>query len=77
MLISYIIEAQQNKDYLDRYLSDPQKGIITFKNSTNSFSINFRDLNTFIEQTGNEGIKTKKENSKLFEWIKKDYGKCW
>ncbi|WP_322962543.1 IdeS/Mac family cysteine endopeptidase [Mycoplasmopsis cynos] len=66
--------SQQNKDYLDRYLSDPQKGIITFKNSTNSFSINFRDLNTFIEQTGNEGIKTKKENSKLFEWIKKDYG---
>ncbi|WP_235888480.1 IdeS/Mac family cysteine endopeptidase [Mycoplasmopsis mucosicanis] len=65
----------QNKEYLDKYLSiDDKKGVISFKNSTSDITIDFRNLNIFIERQGGDGIKTYRDDSKLFEWIKSDYG---
>ncbi|MGX9339132.1 IdeS/Mac family cysteine endopeptidase [Mycoplasma sp. 1890] len=65
---------KQNRQYLDKYLLDPRKGVISFKNSLQDITIDFRNLNTFVNHMGNDGIRTTRENSVLFEWIKKDYG---
>ncbi|MGX9389126.1 MULTISPECIES: IdeS/Mac family cysteine endopeptidase [unclassified Mycoplasma] len=59
--------STQNKDYINKYLSDPQKGIIGKNNE-----IDFREINKFLE-ANNDNIKTKTEHSQLFEIFKKLY----
>ncbi|WP_322949708.1 IdeS/Mac family cysteine endopeptidase [Mycoplasmopsis cynos] len=66
--------SKQNKNYIDKYLKDPKKGIVQNTNSISSFYADFREVNKFKETKSSDNIITNSEHSELFEIFRKLLG---